>query len=559
MLNMEARGDVAVLWQSVGPEVEAFDSMMERAAFLDVPRRDLISVAWRTASSGNARDPRQAAAREAYWKGWVLSAENPDSAMRLALRALELCDSLRYPYDHTRFSLGVADMLRITGNFADAYFIYHDKLKMVRGFGDRFWEAKTLVTMGRIMQDLGEPDGALRYYAEAQKIFESVGSNACVTKNRLNLANANYMLGNKEKGVEYLRGLEKNKAVLADSIYLANVLVSRFLISECTDEEAALKAWGVGTNLNNPSLTILTELSLVKLYMKRDELPKATDFAKSAFNHARKLKDYYSMRHALEGMEDCYRKRGMTDSASQCHLSLILLNDSLYQQEKVEELRRADHLAIINRYESDIREAEERHIWRQRVMLAVGCTIFLVLVLSLGLLWTSRRKTESDRRLEEEKNERLQLENRQQRLEIEAKEKELASNTLLLAQKNAKLKALGERVKEMEERGKIAPEEGLQLTGRIGDELSADDDWRFFKLRFEKVHPTFFSALTETYPELSRTEQRLCAYIRVGMSAKEIAQVLSVKPDTINTSRYRIRKKMNLRPEDNLETTLNYF
>lgn len=94
------------------------------------------------------------------------------------------------------------------------------------------------------------------------------------------------------------------------------------------------------------------------------------------------------------------------------------------------------------------------------------------------------------------------------------------------------------------------------LKQTIMEQLTADDDWRYFKLRFEKVHPGFFERMKDCYPALSRTELRLCAYIRVGMTAKEIAQVLSVKPDTVNTSRYRIRKKMQLAPDASLEAAI---
>ena len=99
-------------------------------------------------------------------------------------------------------------------------------------------------------------------------------------------------------------------------------------------------------------------------------------------------------------------------------------------------------------------------------------------------------------------------------------------------------------------------EHGGELRETISRQLTADDDWRYFKLRFEKVHPDFFTVMKERFPSLSKTELRLCAYIRVGMTAKEIAQVLSVKPDTVNTSRYRIRKKMQLSPDESLESTL---
>lgn len=130
---------------------------------------------------------------------------------------------------------------------------------------------------------------------------------------------------------------------------------------------------------------------------------------------------------------------------------------------------------------------------------------------------------------------------------------------MILAQKNTKLKELAEQIRLMEKQGEIARSESQILNDRISNELSTDDDWKYFKLRFDKVHPLFFASLKEAYPALSKTELRLCAYIRVGMSAKEIAQILSVRPETVNTSRYRIRRKMQLDPQESLEAILENF
>ncbi len=69
---MTATDHHASHWKSVGLEGEAFDSMMERAAFLDMPRRDLISIIRRFPENPDASNPRQARARLAYWKAWVL-------------------------------------------------------------------------------------------------------------------------------------------------------------------------------------------------------------------------------------------------------------------------------------------------------------------------------------------------------------------------------------------------------------------------------------------------------------------------------------------------------
>lgn len=558
LLLWAASGISALHWESLGNDVEAFDSMMERAAFMDIPRRDLRQVVSRLAGSSRSHHT-QAEARSNYWRAWILLKENPDSASSLVDKALRICDSVEYPYDYARFKMLSADIMRQRGNLAEAYSIYRNQIKMLQKLNDRFWEAKALVSIGVIMQDLGELHEALRNYSEAQEIFSETGSLACVTKNRINLANMHYMLGNKTLGLEYLRNLESDRYVINDSVYMANVLVSRFHISDFTDRNAALMAYEIGEKLNNDALLVLTNFAMGCLNHNDGDEANAIKFLNRAVAKARAISDFNNQKRALELLESIYRSMHLNDSANQYRLRLSIINDSIYKQEKIDQIRRTEHLATITKYEQKIQAEADNHHRRQTLTLIVGGFILVILSLSICLLWAARKRTEAGRRLEEEKNERLALLNRQYSLEIEAKEKELTSNTMLLAQKNAKLKQLGEQIRDMERSGELRAEESEAINLKISTELKADDDWRYFKLKFEEVHPHFFSSIQEAYPSLSRTELRLCAYIRVGMNAKEIAQVLSVLPQTVNTSRYRIRKKMGLGLQDSLESVIEQF
>ena len=554
-----ASGDVSVQWKSIGKDADAFDTLMERAAFLDVPRRDLVSVVANAQDGLNARDIKQARARARYWKGWVLSQSIPDSAMELVKEALELCDSAKYPYDNARFSILKADILRFKGNYADAYFTYRREIYHLHDKHDYIWEARSLVGIGAIMQDLGDYPEALRNYNEASLTFEKAGSLVCVTKNMINQANAYYLLGDKEKSMGFLNNLENNKHVSNDSLYIANVLVSRFQVSGYQDREAAQKAYKIGRVLNNEKLSVITMMSMGALLLSDGEPAKALRFFNPVLALTHGISDMTNRKLVLESIRLCYRQLGLTDSARKYEQEVYLLNDSLFRHESIENLRKAEHLATIHQYEVRIEQDQKANRLRFILILSVCGFLLIILILSICLLMASKRRAESELKLKEANNERLLLQNQQYSKEIDAKTKELASNTVLLAQKNAKLKELGEQITNMEQKGEIAETEGERLSDKIKSELRADDDWRYFKLRFDKVHPCFFMSLKETYPALSKTELRLCAYIRVGMSAKEIAQILSVRPETVNTSRYRIRKKMSLGVSDSLESVLENF
>ena len=78
------------------------------------------------------------------------------------------------------------------------------------------------------------------------------------------------------------------------------------------------------------------------------------------------------------------------------------------------------------------------------------------------------------------------------------------------------------------------------------------NNWDSFKIQFQKVHPNFFNSLLEKEPNLTQNELRMCAYIKMNMSTKEIANILNISDRSIQTSRYRLKKKLSLTPNTDL-------
>ena len=86
--------------------------------------------------------------------------------------------------------------------------------------------------------------------------------------------------------------------------------------------------------------------------------------------------------------------------------------------------------------------------------------------------------------------------------------------------------------------------------------IADDGDRSRAEERFLQLRPGFFARLKEINPDLTENDLRLCTYISIGMRAKEIAQQLSVTPDSVNTARYRLRKKLNLKSDEKLDDFL---
>lgn len=146
------------------------------------------------------------------------------------------------------------------------------------------------------------------------------------------------------------------------------------------------------------------------------------------------------------------------------------------------------------------------------------------------------------------------LRNEKLNLEIIHKEKELANATMSIIQKNGilhKLKNELHRIKNVLNDDTIKTELGTYIK-RIGKEIDNEKQWQVFNTHVEQVHEDFFKKLKTQNPDLSPSELRLCAYLRMNISSKEIATLMNISTRGVEISRYRIRKKLGIDRNTNL-------
>jgi len=95
-----------------------------------------------------------------------------------------------------------------------------------------------------------------------------------------------------------------------------------------------------------------------------------------------------------------------------------------------------------------------------------------------------------------------------------------------------------------------------ELSNQLEYNRNSTGQWEFFTQQFEQIHPNFFNKLRQETPNLSNRELRLCAYGRLGMTNQEIAQTLGIATSSVSKARHRLKKKMNLGKEQDLNQFL---
>jgi FixJ family two-component response regulator len=89
--------------------------------------------------------------------------------------------------------------------------------------------------------------------------------------------------------------------------------------------------------------------------------------------------------------------------------------------------------------------------------------------------------------------------------------------------------------------------------------ITNEDDWKAFESNFEQAHEEFLKRIKKEYPNLTPSDLKLCAYIRMNLSSKKIAPLLGISMRGVENHRYRLRKKMELERDVNLTAFIMEF
>jgi DNA-binding CsgD family transcriptional regulator len=170
------------------------------------------------------------------------------------------------------------------------------------------------------------------------------------------------------------------------------------------------------------------------------------------------------------------------------------------------------------------------------------------------------KEQETKLQMEKEKRERELAEMRNQQLNTELKHKssELADSTMNLIRKNDMLQSMDEDMQNLSEsvrredaKAKIT-KKIIEIRKGIQSNMTEDDNWEKFEENFNLVYDDFMTKLLIRFPDLKTNERKLCAYLRMGLSSKEMASLLNASVRSMETARYRLRKKLGLEGGDNL-------
>lgn len=203
-------------------------------------------------------------------------------------------------------------------------------------------------------------------------------------------------------------------------------------------------------------------------------------------------------------------------------------------------------------------------------IFALSCLILLIRYINRRIdLQREREKRKQQREFKEKENrlknetlekekELVKIRNEKLRNDVVHKEKELANSTIHIIHKNEFLTQVKDQLNKIKEIGATGVEQKISsLIRKIDKDIDSESYWKVFETHLEQVHEDFLIRLKSKHPNLSVRENKLCAYIRMGMSSKEIAALMNISSRAVENNRYRLRQKLNLVQKDNLVEYIN--
>ena len=282
----------------------------------------------------------------------------------------------------------------------------------------------------------------------------------------------------------------------------------------------------------------------------------------------------------FEGYRDAYKllyeialRDNDQPAALKYHTNYTAYKDSLFNQKsvrKIAELEKESELAVkeekLAKNELTIvtLEEEQKNLY---IKLIVTIAIALLVIYLLFKFYHYQRAraerkafalylaTEQKKKVEDELFKSRQN-NELLKSDLESKEKELLSFTIDWEREKQLIHEMTETVKQAP--GSDGEHTTIhQLKAALSRSKANDVEWDEFKMRFEGVHNGFLKRVLTHAPKLTATDLKLCAFLKMNLNSKQIANLLNIEPSSVDMARYRLRKKLNLDQKNNLTDFIN--
>ncbi len=460
------------------------------------------------------------------------------AAMEFAEKANDMAEELNLP-QKLALSLQITGLIYIElSNFEKSSEIFFNSLKLFEQINDRKGIARLLSYIGSVNYYQFNYGKALEYYFRSLNIAKEIKDREGIARGLNNIAAVYETMKDYEKAGKYFTDASKINIELGNrrgegTNYMNLGTITLNLEDYDKSLDYFMHALSVFTDLQCRIMQARCQINLAKFYIETEDPDQSLEYATMALKTGRKDKLLQIKHDAAEIIQEVYLRKGDKENAYNYVILQYQMKDSLILLDNKAELAKLEL-----QYEFDKREQAKRIEQQRKDLFILIVIISLLLALIIIILILARWRVKA-------KNATLARQKLEH--ELEFKNKELTSNVMSLLKKNEILSGISDKLISI--KNQAVKDETKDAIIRISKELqntTEEEIFEEFELRFKQVHHDFYDKLIHQFPDLSPNEQRLCAFLRLNMSTKEISELTGQRPSSLETARYRLRKKLGI-------------
>lgn len=506
-----------------------------------------------------------------------------DLGLEYHRRALEIniqiSDSSEIPVNY--INIGVC--YKMTGQYGEAIGAFNEAMKIDKMLGNEPDIAIDLNNIGTVYQAWGKHLEAIRFFQMAYDIDARLGNKAKFSIRFSNIAQSFMEINNIPEAISYFeKALEIDRELnttVKIPVRLQGLGVAYSKLGQFSKALSFFdEALGRFESLGHESRIAVLHYHFGELYSNMGSSENVVLHFQKSLEYARKLGMKPTIIDAAKGLYHFYKNHDEYKEALTYFEIYKNAVDSVFSENSS---RQINEFEI--RYETEKKENENRLLTKDLQIKERNQWFLITLVVGLILLSGSlfyafrlkKRSLIQSKILFEQENELNKLKITQvekenlhlqevlfaeeeikklQAKSIEQKNHELTSATLLIANKNEAFENLRRMAEYLTQNNAGNKDEKFrEIIREIDRQTDVESQWEQFRMHFESIHKSFFIKLRETNTGLTQTDLQLCAYIKLNMGTKEIARLMNITPESVNTHRYRLRKKITMKADETLD------
>ncbi|MDL2239846.1 hypothetical protein LJC73_06570 [Bacteroidales bacterium OttesenSCG-928-L14] len=442
----------------------------------------------------------------------------------------------------TEYAIAVNNI--VLNEFLDSFFAAMHALENFKIENNTYYIAKTLNLLGNISNQIHSHHLANDYFVEALSYLTPTDNLYYRVKCNLYMANSflqNYPLSLVDSLLSLVEPIKTGNHPSSLLHLYANLSGIYSFLGQYEKSFKYLKIIAAlldeNPEINNKYFYYNLNYNTAYYYNQLSMHDSALYYFEKTYDIALILNNQNLSSSCLLEISNIYSGLDQKDSAYYYLTKYVELQDNINNRAKMFETYRTYINAIINYSKKELK-IKEKELYMRNIGLIISIiAVIISMLLMIMLLIIIKQKKNKQQLLKES---------------LDSKVREITSYSMLLSNKNNLLVNIMDNVNELtsNDNNKTRIEE---INNLIKNNLHTDLDWETFVMHFEKVHPNFFKNLKKKCDDLTTTNLRFCAYIRIGLSTKEIATIQNIATTSVKVARFRLKKKFGLNENDSLD------